>query len=61
MQIKIVNNGIHAFPYGNLSGNDKAFLKDSIGKTFNAVWHNINYYILDNEIMVHCYDTIQIR
>jgi len=63
VKIKLVDNGANEFPSGAPLDfeNDKKFLKDNVGKIFNAVWHDREYYLLiDSGILVHESNAIQV-
>ena len=62
MKIKInKDNLIGSFPYGKLSMKNKNFIIDFIGHVFEANLHNMNYYKINNGMLIHVYDATKIE
>ena len=49
------------FPYGRLSRENHQFIKEHVGEIFPAKLHNMNYYVLENGMFVHVYNTFEIK
>ena len=60
-KIKIVRSGSDfTFPYGLLHDAERKFIKEHDGEVFTATRHNMNYYKLENGMLVHVYNTVRV-